>query len=273
MSAGGLQVVVVGGGMVGAALARALHARGDRVAVLSPEPVALPAMWMRCDAVTGEGLRRGVRGAEVVVFAAGTQDAGAAAELARMGAQHTASAAAHAGARRLVLLAPIGATAHAQAPALRAAHEGIQASQRLFEGASALRLPWLFGEGDALLEPWLERARRGRRLRAPGIAHPLRPLWVGDAVKVLLRLVDGSLGPGSLGVQGPEALTFGALAEQVRQRLGVGEGWRSCPPARALDLALLPEQQGPEDDWPGLGLGERLTVGAWLERWSRHRFG
>lgn len=266
---------MIGSGTVGGALARALHARGDRVAVLSPEPVPLPAMWLRCDAVTGEGLRRGVKGCEVVVYAAAAQQGPAVADVARMGAQHAASAAVHAGARRLVLVGPVGAGPAARSASLRAHHEGVLGCRRVMESTAELRLPWLFGEGDHLLEPWLERARHGAPVPSPRVLTTLRPLWVGDAVKVLLRMVDGSLEHPAAPVNllGPEALTLPELAERVRSRFGVRRALWPARPERPEDLARLPEQLEVPDSWPALGLGERLTVAAWLERWSRQRFG
>ena len=92
----GKRIVVIGAGVVGRALTRALHARGDQVTVLSPKPVNLPALWRLTDAVSGEGLRRGVRGAQIVVFAASAQDPKGADEVLRLGAHHAAAPAANA---------------------------------------------------------------------------------------------------------------------------------------------------------------------------------
>ncbi|MBK7760206.1 MAG: SDR family oxidoreductase [Deltaproteobacteria bacterium] len=269
----GKRIVVIGAGVVGRALTRALHARGDQVTVLSPKPVNLPALWRLTDAVSGEGLRRGVRGAQIVVFAASAQDPKGADEVLRLGAHHAAAAAAHAGAERFVLIGPVGARAGNISSSLRAHHEGTLAARRLIAEARTIRLPWLFGEGDQLLDPWLERARQGRRLPVPASAAPIDPLWLGDAVRALLKAVDEPLPSLVTELRGPERLGLDELAERVGKLFGVKRTLIRPWPERPEDLRRLPEQQTGPDQWGELGLGDRLKIGEHLERSVKQRYG
>lgn len=268
-----MRVAIVGAGAVGRALTRGLHARGEELVLLSPRPVELPALWQRCEAISGQGLRQGVQGAEVVVVALAARKPDAARELLRLGAHHAVRAAAEAGASRVVLLGPAGASARARSPSLKAHYEGTLQCRQAFPELRVLRAPPLFGEDDSLLSPWLARARLGHSIRVPLPKQQLRPLWVGDLLKPLLAAVDGALEPRQVELQGPERLSFEEMAALVCQRLGVKTAFRAgSVQERPEDFARLPEQLDAPDDWAGLGLGRRLTLAAWLEGWARRHF-
>lgn len=269
-----MKVCVVGSGLVGKNLARALAARGDQVTVLSNHPVDLPAMWRRCDAVSGDGLRRGMQGAEAMVFTAAAQSGPEVEELARQGARHAVSAAVHLGLERVVLVGPTGARASANAASLRAHHEATAACRRALPSLQVLRLPPMFGPDDALLSPWLEQVRHGKGLAVRHKDATMRPLWVGDAVRVLVAMVQGDLTRELTQLQGPERLSPNAIADLVCARFSARRALLSWGGTeRPEDLARLPEQLEAPDDWPVLELGERTTVAEYLDRWSRQHYG
>jgi len=93
-----MRIAIVGSGRVGRAVCRELAAAGDQVTVLSPNPVGLPALWLRCDAVTGSGLRAGLEEAEVVIYAASSSLPRVVKDVVEIGSVHAAKAAEEAGA-------------------------------------------------------------------------------------------------------------------------------------------------------------------------------
>ena len=119
-------------------------------------PRDLPALWVQADAATGEGLRKALAGAEVVVFAAGGGTPKESQDLARYGIRNAAVAAETLGAR-LVVAGPVGAIEGARHPVLRASFAGVAAARGEGLALRHVRLPALFGEGDRLLSPWLDR--------------------------------------------------------------------------------------------------------------------
>lgn len=269
-----MRVCVVGSGLVGKNLVRALAARGDQVTVLSNHPVELPALWRRCDAISGDGLRRGMQGAEAMVFAAAARGGPAVEELARQGARHAISAAVHLGLERVVLVGPAGARAGATAASLRAHHEATAACRRAMPSLQVLRLPPMFGPDDALLSPWLDQVRHGKRLSVRHKDAILRPLWVGDAVRVLTGMVLGDIHRELTQLQGPERHSLDEMASRVCARFSARRALLSWGgDERPEDLARLPEQLDAPDDWPALELGERTTVAEYLDRWSRQHYG
>ena len=261
-----IRVAIVGGGPVGRLLARALSERGDRVALLSPRPVELPAFWMCADAVSGRGLRAGLSGAEVVVYAAAGQRGRDIEDIGIRGAEQVCRAARRAGAERVLLLGPVGASSRAKSRHLQAHAFAIETCARRMPGLRALGLPPLFGRDEHLLSPWLARAERGQPIRVHRGKLTVRPLWTGDARALLLAAVDGQL-PERAGVQGPEEHTISALADKLCAHYGVGR----TPQLRARrpspeERACLREQLTAPDGWGDLGLPERSTFDQWLAR-------
>lgn len=259
-----IRVAVVGAGAVGRLLARALSERGDRVALLSPEPVEAPAFWMSADAVTGRGLKLGLAGAEVVVYAAAGQRGRAIEDVGIRGAEQVCRAAQRAGIQRVLMLGPAGASSRAKSRHLQAHAFAVEACARRVPDLKAVGLPPLFGRGDHLVTPWLARAERGRPIHVHHGKLELRPLWVGDARTLLLAAVDGRL-PDRVSVQGPERLTVSAMAGKLCARYGVGR--TSLGRARrpgADEVACMKEQLGAPDGWEALELGARSTFDQWL---------
>lgn len=258
-----MRVAIIGAGALGGALARRLSRQADQVTVISRRPVDLPGLWIRGDAVSGDGLRKAVRGSEVVVFAAAGESRKEASELASFGARNAAVAAEDAGAR-LVVLGPAGGSARRQHPLHRAHHEGVAQARREGLALRVVRLPLLFGLNDHLLSPWLDRAARGEPVRMPRNRAVFRPLWTGDAARLVERaMADDPDWPGDVEVKGPTLHTLQELAIAACASLGRRPSTlpRLGGPFR---WELAEEHGGERDDWDSLRLGERCTVSEWL---------
>ncbi len=258
-----MKVAVVGAGTLGGALARGLSKGKTRVTVISRRPVELPALWVQADAVTGEGLRKAVGDAQVVIYAAAGETPKEAIQVARFGMRNAAVAAESAGAR-MVVVGPAGAGASARHPLLRAHHQGVEQARSEGLALRVVRLPVLFGLGDRLLSPWLDRAARGEAVRIPRVRSPLRPLWTGDATRLVLRAIspDGDW-PGDTEVKGPEVWTLVELAAAACESQGrTPAGMPQLMGQARWDH--LAEQDTERDDWDTLKLGERQTVTRWL---------
>jgi len=253
---------VIGAGALGSALAHRLAGERARVTVISRHPADLPALWVQADAVSGTGLRKAVADNQVVVYAAAGESPKDAVQVAQYGLRNAAVAAESAGAR-LVVIGPAGAGAKARHPLLRAHHDGVVQARSEGLALRVVRLPTLFGHGDHLLSRWLNRATRGQPVRVPRVPATLRPLWVGDAARLIARAAGDDDWPGDVEVKGPEPWTLQELAGLVCQGLG-------CQPSAVPQWGgqgrwdHLGEQDTSRDDWAYLKLGERQTVAGWL---------
>jgi uncharacterized protein YbjT (DUF2867 family) len=258
-----LRVAIVGAGRVAQALCRDLATEGHRVTILAPSPAPVPALWRKCDAVSGDGLRAGLEGAEVVVFAAWSANTNRVKDVAEIGGLQTARAAKEADAERFILLGPTGASADATSAGGRAHHAARQQVADRAPPSVCLGLPVVFGQGDALTSPWLSALSAGR---APRIAGPnawVQPLWIQDATRAVRRVMMGEHDGEFLELLGPERWRVSALAQEVCTR----DGTKPSRLPRRLSPeveALLRDQQTAGDDWERLHLGQRRTLNQWL---------
>ena len=254
-------VTFVGGGVLTRHIARMLAPRGDVVRVVSPTPCDVPGLWTLGDAISGRGLRRAIRGADVVVWTAATQDD--IEELFGIGARNAAKAAEQEGAR-LVLCGPRGAHQGSRSRSLRAWAAASEDCHDVFPELTEFRLPMIFAADGHLGGPWIDAARAGRVIRVAESNARLAPLWAGDAARGVLRAIDGQLDVGIYSLRGPEDVFMGQIAELVanalRGRIGV------LPPLdrRVEDLSRLSDQLAEHDDWGALGCEERTTLSQWL---------
>ena len=258
-----MRVAIVGAGRVAQALCRELSTEGHRVTILAPAMVPLPALWRRCDAVSGDGLRAGMEGAEVVVFAAWSADASRVRDVAEIGVLQTARAAKEAHAERFILLGPTGASADAASVGGRAHHSARQQVADRAPPAVCLGLPVVFGRGDALISPWLTALSAGKAPRVAGPNAWVQPLWIQDATRATRRVMMGEHDGEFLELLGPERWRVSALAQEVCTR----EGQKPSRVPRRMSAevaALLRDQQTAPDDWDRLHLGTRRTVNQWL---------
>ncbi len=259
-----MKLAVIGTGALGGTLARVFAAREDRVTVVSRRPVDLPALWVQGDAVTGEGLRSAVAGCDAVIYAVAGVSRKEGVQAARFGARNAAVAAEGEGAT-LVVLGPAGSGEGARHPLLRAHHEGIEQCRLEGLDVRVVRLPVLFGNGDHLVSRWISRALAGESVRVPRVRHLFRPLWLGDAARVVIKALDsGEEWRGDVEVKGPREWEMATL--MARTCAAIGRKPSSLPHlGSAARWEHLAEQLNPRDDWSWLELGERLDVEAWLE--------
>ncbi|HJN73805.1 MAG TPA: hypothetical protein QGF58_07735 [Myxococcota bacterium] len=257
-----MNITFVGGGVVTRHTARLHAARGDVVHVVSPRPCDVPGLWTIGDAVSGRGVRRAMRGADVVVWTASTQDD--IEEFYALGTRNTANAARQEGAR-LVLCGPRGAHQGSRSRSLRAWSSASEDCHEIVPELTELRLPALFARDGHLGGPWLEAVAAGRAIRVADPGARLAPLWAGDAARAVSSAIRGELAVGIYSVRGPEEVVMGQLAELVASAAGGRVG--VIPPfsRRAEDLARLDDQLAEHDDWNALGCGDRKTLSQWLE--------
>jgi len=253
-----MQVTFVGGGVLTRHTARLLAPRGDVVRVVSPNPCDVPGLWTLGDAITGRGVRRAVRGSEVVVWTASTQED--IEELYGLGARNMVQAARQEGAR-IVLCGPRGSHQGSRSRSLRAWAAASEDCHDLEPELHELRLPAMFARDGHLAGPWLG----SEVIRVPESEARLAPLWVGDAARALVRAIDDALDVGIYSLRGPEEVFMGQIAEQIAARTGARIG--VIPPLRRRteDLGRLPDQLAEHDDWAALGCGDRKTLSQWLE--------
>lgn len=249
-----MKVCIVGAGVVGRAVARALAGRGDHVVLASPEPRAGAGLWRRADALTGAGIREALYEADVVVYAATAPKQ--VASLAKAGPEQVARAARQGAVGRFVWVQPVGVD-RSRAPAVQTFREAHPLVAAHAPDLRVVGLPLLFGDDDKLLAPWLAAARSGKAVPQPPDLR-LRPLWCDDAARLVVRAVDGTL-PERVGVQGPRPVRLRALAEDVAGSFGVGVSRMKRSVLRPW-ADLLADQADAPDDWEGLDLGRRRDV-------------
>ena len=264
-----MRLCLIGGGVLARHIARAAAARRDVVLATSPNPSNIPGLWILGDAVSGRGLRRAARGADVVIWAASAQDD--IEELYGLGVRNAVVTAQHESAR-LVVCGPRGASPGGSARSLRAWYAASQALQDLAPNAIELRFPPMFGAEAHLLGPWLKAAEQKKPLRVPSPSTQVAPLWIEDAVRAVLEAADGTLIPGVYDLAGPEVMTLDALARQVEARFGATRAF--LPPLfwRREDQLRLSEQLAGADAWDELDLGPRSTVEQVLDGLSASRY-
>jgi uncharacterized protein YbjT (DUF2867 family) len=237
--------------------------QGDRVTVISRHPVDLPALWLQGNAVTGEGLRKAARGCQVLVYAAAGGSRLESTQLAEFGVRNAAVAADDAGAR-LVVVGPAGTGESAHHPMLLAHHRGVEQSRKEGLVLRVVRLPALFGEGDHLLTPWLDRASQGKAVRVPRNSVVFRPLWTLDAALLVARaMADDDTWPDDVEVKGPGEWTLQRLAKAVCGSWGTKPSGLPQIGGQAR-WDHLAEQATDRDDWATLKLPQRQTVQEWL---------
>ena len=257
-----MRIAVVGSGLVGGALATALGLRGDRVTVLSPSPREIPGLWRHCEAVSGDGLREGIRDCDLVVYAAWSPGKNTW-ELARMGPEHACVAANEAHVPRFLMLGPTGANSEGRSEAGRGLCEAFDACRKRDIRVQFVGLPVLFGKGDHLVAPWMEPLARGRRPRIQGPRSWVQPLWLDDAIKLLLKFVDGEERRPRVQVLGPERWRMMELGRVVCETFSSRPAMLSGN-LSPVENALLEDQQTAIDNWEELDLWKRTRVKDWL---------
>lgn len=236
--------MVVGGGFLGAAVARHASARGARVLVCSRTPRPHAGMWQAYDAANGR--LRVPSGARVFVAMAPGP-----AEGLECWTQHLPRAVASAwrqGARSVTVCGPAGDVG--------AFGEGVA------HGAgrvTVVRVGPLFGNDDACIWPHIRALRERGVARFPKGIPPIPLLWVEDAARAIWRVEEGDHV-----LRGERVLDAAAMGEAITARFGGRWAWRLW--GAKTGLARLRAQSGLPDAWDPVALGARTPFTSWVER-------
>jgi hypothetical protein len=244
---GGVDVVVLGGGVLGAAVARVATAGGARVTVGSRTQRPQVGWWRRFeleDKAFPAWIPRDVR----VVVALGPAPAEAPAKTWGAAMVRLVGGLARGG-RPVTLCGPIGDDAF----------EGVV---RGVMEARVLRFAPLFAVEDRVTQWAATSLREGRRVRVPSGLPRSAPLWAEDAARVVLS------GAGDeLTLRGPEVMEVGAVLDALVLRYGgvwqtgwVGAPWTASERRRAAAAAEAP------DVWDDSRFGPRLPFASWADR-------
>ena len=174
------------------------------------------------------------------------------------GARHVAEAARAAGAKALVHLSAIGASADAPSVYARTKAEGEAAVKAVFPNAVILRPSVVFGPEDDFFNRFAALARIAPALPLIGGGKTrLQPVFAGDVAKAVIAGLTGKAAAGApYELGGPEVLTLKAVMERVltytmRKRLLVPEPfwlaklqaaflqWLPTPPLTIDQVRLL----------------------------------
>jgi NADH dehydrogenase len=133
------------------------------------------------------------------------------------GARHVAEAARAAGARALVHVSAIGASATSQSVYARSKAQGEAAVKEVFPGAVILRPSVVFGPEDDFFNLFAGLARIAPALPLiGGGTTKLEPVFVGDVAKAVLAGLTGKADAGApYELGGPEVLTLKQVMERV----------------------------------------------------------
>lgn len=245
----GPETLVLGGGLLGAAVARAASASGGRVVVASRTPRAQAGLWRRLDVAAPDKGLVPVGGRVVVALAPGP---GEPLTLWSEGLPRLVAWAHREGAATVVVCGPAGRGA----PDVDAFSEGAAA---IAGHAAVLRFGPLFGQDDPCVWPVLKAIRESGAAAIPRGLPRLAPLFVDDAARAALRLPSGDHV-----LRGPAELDATEIGDAIVRRFGGRwrrAWWTSRSTRRRLDAqAALP------DRWDEDRLGARLSLAAWIER-------
>ena len=243
------EIVILGGGLLGGAVARVAAERGARVTVASRTLREHLGLWRRFEARKHDALDWVAPDAHVVVALGPSGGESAAWEEALLRVLGTLERADHRG--PIVLCGPAGP------PAATPFNLFAEAACR---APAVLRLPPLFGPGDRLAWPLVAEARARRRVAVYRRFRSCRPLFAEDAARAALTMTEGALE-----VDGPESVDAAALGAAVEARFGVRVGRRWTPgPWRADEVERAPLQRPEADGWDDARFGPRTTLAAWI---------
>ncbi len=256
-------VLVLGGGVLGAAIARYAFSQRARVTVGSRNARPHAGLWRRID------LRKppaGLFSPGMRVFLAFAPDPGA----LSLWSEAMPVLVRHAWNMRVSAVTVCGPAGQGH-PVIDAFAQG---ARQLDRRTVVVRLPVLFGAGDTLVSPLVAAVRDREVARVPAGMPPLWPLWVEDAARAVWRLGAADVrthraGAADLTLRGPERLHLEDVARSVAEALG-GRAGRRLFGGRE-HLARLRAQENAQDDWDEDLLGERTRVGVWLGRLPRSR--
>lgn len=239
--------VILGGGVLGAAIARVAADGGARVSVFSRTPRTHPGLWRRFD-LKGGG--PAVRDAAVfVALAPGPRDD--ADTFWAEGVPEVVRAAWLGGARSVTACVPAGGVPVEPAALQRAGR------------TTVLRYGPLVSAEDGCVAPWVRALREGGVARIPRGLPELWPLAAEDGARAAWRVAaSGEVRT----LRGPERLTCGELMGHLVARFGGRWTERWVGGIEASRRRLLAAQVHLEDDWDETRMGPRTPMARWAER-------
>ncbi|MFZ5482472.1 MAG: hypothetical protein ACOZNI_37260 [Myxococcota bacterium] len=242
-----MSTLVLGGGLLGAAIARLAAAEGERVVVASRTPKAHAGLWRRLEPDRPLGAR------DTRVFVAlaprPREDVAVWSDLL----PRLVTAAWREGATGVTVCGPAGE-----------GEKGLDAFARGVGqlGAAArtvvLRFGPLYGTDDTCVWPMLRALRESGVARVPRGLPPGWPLHVDDAARAARRCEAGAHV-----LRGPQLLTTEQIGDAMVRRFGGRWTWRLWGGAWAR--ARLRRQADLPDGWDGGRLGPRRTFDAWVD--------
>lgn len=236
--------LVVGGGLLGAAVARELTRRGAQVVVASRTPRPHAALWRRLE--LGRDGAPGLlpAGGRPRVWVAVAPKPGEPAD-ALYGDKLTVALRGWLAAGALVTVClPAGVERPTEA------------------GVTCLRLPILFGPGDHWLSPLVVALREGHTARYPRGFDAFHPLFIEDAARAAVTLMGAG---GSHVLGGPQRMDIAQVAAMLTERFP-----GRCVPH--LFRRLSAEERGrlfsgaELEPWDAERLGGRVVLSEWIER-------
>lgn len=219
-------VVVLGGGRLGAAVARRAAAEGRSVIVASRTPRAHAGLWRRWDAEHPDPLP--VAGARVVL--AMPPGPNRATLLRNLWSD---------GAESVVMCAGAAHPVEARSP------------------TSVLRFGALVGPDDGCLSPMIKSLRDAGTVKLSRGFPRFAPLLLDDAARAALLVAPGE----TRALPGPDAMTIDALADAIVERYGGRYTWRWW----AGDLSFAQGWSDLRDEWDP-AWGPRTSIPAWIGR-------
>lgn len=237
-------------GFVGRAVLNRLLAEGVSVRCLSRRENALPNRTgiteIRGDLEDDAALARLVEGAEVVIHAAGGLGAEDAETLTRINvaaSQRLARLSAEAGAARFIFLSSLTAREPQLSPyaASKRAAEQVVAEAACAMPAISLRLPAIYGPGDANTAPLIALMRKGW-LPHPAVESRFSLLHVDDAASAVVAAAAASEPlEGAYEIPAGDPVDWRSLAEAAERVRGRPVRPLAAPPA-LLKLAATASQ-------------------------------
>ncbi len=245
--------LVIGGGLVGGALARAEIAAGRRVTIASRLPRDQAGLWRRFH-IGDEPVWRGHPERVFVAVAPQRGEVASATwgpPLVKLIARLAPSP--------VVLVGPTG-----RGEAALDAFDRVVGELSIVTRVAVLRVPPIFGAEDRLCWPAASELRVGAVARVPRSLPDTRPLALEDIVRVATRLC-GQGGDWSLG--GAEHLDLPTMMAALVARFG--GTWRTrwtLGAWRADELRRARAQSGVPGEWDDERFGPRTSFATWAGR-------
>ncbi|WP_072395676.1 complex I NDUFA9 subunit family protein [Hyphomicrobium sp. CS1GBMeth3] len=252
-----LVTIFGGSGFVGRHTVRALAKKGYRIRAASRRPDLAGYLQpmgdvgqiqpVQANLRYPDSVRRAAEGAHIVINSVGILASGGAQTFKALhdeGARAVARAAREAGARCLVHISAIGASAASPAQYARTKAAGEAAVLEEFPGAIIVRPSIVFGPEDDFFNRFAAMARISPALPLVGGGRTrFQPVFVGDVAAAIAHAVQGSGKPGEVyELGGPEVLSFREILERTLEYVGRKRGFAPLPfwLAKLMALATWP---------------------------------